>query len=998
MKKRRIILLFLLMLFLASCSQDNTGLTINFETYGGSTVESVEITETGEYPKLDNPTKDGYVFDGWYLDEGFIEPFNPLVLLSGKDITLHAKWIEESDLTKQLKMIYNLALDAETFNGTYEEWLETVRGPQGADGKEVLFQASDGYIKWQYAGDSSWVNLVSLETLTGANGLSAYQIYLRYFPNYSGTEEEWVNDLVSGALSDGDVLVTYELNGGVMPIGQNNSISIDKYSSIELPIPSKDGYEFLGWFTGDSVNDGQVYNYTVLSSDITLYAKWVEVFTINFVDGNGVILDSQDLYYGELPVYDGLTPVKASDSSYSYTFIGWTPAIGKVTADQTYIATFESTSLNSDAFDAQELNAIFGYDIYSTIPVLNTKDYVVIDDSDTSDYWAFVDMFDWSEDDAYDYIDAADLALEYDDAEEAWIVGDYYLYIYEDSETYEGKTVYGVAIYGKIAALIETWSDVTSHLDDALNYSGFSSILPELDSIENIDINKTDKVILEANSSLYSDDSVVSDYLASVVTAGWIENEDLSTSLSKDVYTYNVSEYQAFAIYFEFTDSKVSFTIWAFNPASLEPYKGETFVNQETLNELEIDNFGKSGLPSLGTYDVLIIPIEINGSPFPSNYEEQLELTFNGTAEATGWQSVSSYYHTSSYGNLNLHFDIADKYTTIYDASYYVGKYGEDADQTIIVETMNEVDSSIDFSKYDINNDGSLDAVIYIYSVAYDGSSNDSPWWAWVFDAEFGVADEINDVDGKALDYYMWASYTFIDDQLAGIDLNANAETFIHEFGHLMAFPDLYDTSGTYVYGPTGGWDMMAYNTGDHGPFNKLMWGWVEPIVAQSGTNTYILDSYSADNDGKDSVILVPYNSGDLLDGDAFDEYLLIILYTPEGLYNGHINTSLGLEDAGVVIYHIDARQLSELSYWGNYFSYNNEGSSDFLVDILEADLNNSIPSDTRSIAMSDLLTSGSVDLSSYAWHQDGNINVQVEVLSPISNDSDHVTVSVTVE
>ena len=39
-----------------------------------------------------------------------------------------------------------------------------------------------------------------LGKVTGAEGMSAYEIYLKYHPNYTGTEEQWIRDLVSGKL------------------------------------------------------------------------------------------------------------------------------------------------------------------------------------------------------------------------------------------------------------------------------------------------------------------------------------------------------------------------------------------------------------------------------------------------------------------------------------------------------------------------------------------------------------------------------------------------------------------------------------------------------------------------------------------------------------------------------------------------------------------------------------------------------------------------------
>ncbi|MFA6801524.1 MAG: hypothetical protein WCR19_05405, partial [Acholeplasmataceae bacterium] len=305
-----------------------------------------------------------------------------------------------------------------------------------------------------------------------------------------------------------------------------------------------------------------------------------------------------------------------------------------------------------------------------------------------------------------------------------------------------------------------------------------------------------------------------------------------------------------------------------------------------------------------------------------------------------------------------------------------------------------------DYSQYDYNDDGVLDAVYFIYSVDFKHNDADL-WWAWVYTASFGEADSINNVDGKSLEYYMWASYYFMFDDIPGNDdLIINAETYIHETGHLLGFIDLYPYEDDIYYGPLGGWDMMDWNVGDHGPVNKLLFGWLDPLIAISGTQIVTLDSYATDSDGLNSVLLIPYNSDDLNDGDAFDEYLLVMFYTPQGLYEGHLGTSISLSNAGVVIYHVDARVYNRTTFWGGYFMYDNEGYSDFFVEILEADMNDSFPS-TRtsdSIQLSDILRSGSIDLSDeYAWHQGGDINVKIEIVSSFINTSSSITLSVTV-
>lgn len=50
-------------------------------------------------------------------------------------------------------------------------------------------------------------------------------------------------------------------------------------SSKSLPLPEKEGYEFVGWYTSESptVNDGRFDNLTYVLSDITLYAQFKAV-------------------------------------------------------------------------------------------------------------------------------------------------------------------------------------------------------------------------------------------------------------------------------------------------------------------------------------------------------------------------------------------------------------------------------------------------------------------------------------------------------------------------------------------------------------------------------------------------------------------------------------------------------------------------------------------------------------------------------------------------
>ncbi len=64
------------------------------------------------------------------------------------------------------------------------------------------------------------------------------------------------------------------------------------------------------------------------------------VYTVNFVNEDGSILQSVKVEEGETPSYTGETPTKASDAEYTYTFVGWDNEIAAATGDATYKATF----------------------------------------------------------------------------------------------------------------------------------------------------------------------------------------------------------------------------------------------------------------------------------------------------------------------------------------------------------------------------------------------------------------------------------------------------------------------------------------------------------------------------------------------------------------------------------------------------------------------------------------------------------------------------------
>lgn len=144
--------------------------------------------------------------------------------------------------------------------------------------------------------------------------------------------------------------LTLDANSGVLPGGsakQNLSISYTDYFG-NLPVPSREGHTFLGWYTAKSVTPGVTNGKQISSTDIyntpnntTLYAAWkVNSYDIIFdysTNGgkasDGELFKTVSVEYGtsvtpKLLIGDG---VKSG-----WTFVGWSKSSTSKTSDSAF--------------------------------------------------------------------------------------------------------------------------------------------------------------------------------------------------------------------------------------------------------------------------------------------------------------------------------------------------------------------------------------------------------------------------------------------------------------------------------------------------------------------------------------------------------------------------------------------------------------------------------------------------------------------------------------
>ena len=72
----------------------NNGFKVDFNSLGGSYIEPKRY-EYGEKVEVENPTREGYEFDYWALDENCNIRANLDTMIVDSDFTLYACWLKK---------------------------------------------------------------------------------------------------------------------------------------------------------------------------------------------------------------------------------------------------------------------------------------------------------------------------------------------------------------------------------------------------------------------------------------------------------------------------------------------------------------------------------------------------------------------------------------------------------------------------------------------------------------------------------------------------------------------------------------------------------------------------------------------------------------------------------------------------------------------------------------------------------------------------------------
>ncbi len=301
-------------------------------------------------------------------------------------------------------------------------------------------------------------------------------------------------------------------------------------------------------------------------------------------------------------------------------------------------------------------------------------------------------------------------------------------------------------------------------------------------------------------------------------------------------------------------------------------------------------------MPSKGEVKALVFMVE-----FPDVANEQAQTAEKRKEELFNIKdadSFSGFYYTSSYGQLKLDGDVYGYYTaqnnsTYYEeAGYYAGR------QLLLNELLEFYDEQIDYSDYDADGDGLVDALYIEY--AHKTSDWGSFWWSYKCPWIDNEGVEQVCLDGVSVSNYVWLS------SMASEEYNLN-DTYKHETGHLLGLADYYDVLEGVSDGALGTFDMMTTNRGDHNAFSKMLLGWLEPIEISEETDIRLRSSQLY----PDAAILYP--NGD----KSSDEYFMIEYITADGANSKQENI---LGDGGIRVWRVNAK----LNESGTDYAYYN--------------------------------------------------------------------------
>lgn len=389
-------------------------------------------------------------------------------------------------------------------------------------------------------------------------------------------------------------------------------------------------------------------------------------------------------------------------------------------------------------------------------------------------------------------------------------------------------------------------------------------------------------------------------------------------------------------------------------PAGLEPYVRPAPDSNTRRESAQYFSSEPARAQISGEVPLLVILAEFNDQKhntvlYQPTYFPSLAFGASG--------SIKDYYNKASFGKLNI-VPAAENEGTANDGVIgwvNIGinhpNSGSDIASYAIARaaiTAANNSSNINFASYDDDSDGyitSKELLIEIVAAGYEGSYNNSSPSVWAHQWDLDGSGTELVLDGKRVAHNNpndgdYGGYLIVGERHG--DHAATVGTIVHETGHLISWPDLYDITpgsgsdsegvGNWSVMGGGSWNRISASTPGDSPALPDAWlkwyqGWLTPTTGASGA------SYSLANaNANASAVLIGSNPNGVdwnFDRRSGTGQFWLVENRQLSGYDA------GLPGCGLLIWHIDESVTST-----NYANANRDHP---LMELEQADGNRNL-------------------------------------------------------
>ena len=276
--------------------------TVTFNSNGGTEIAPKEVVSGLKIKEPSQPTKDKYIFRGWYEEATFNTKFDFYNTPITSDMTLYAKW-EAANSINEIRLVGNYQY------GNVPEGTLPAFNPRTTTDSVTIDNTNSYWVK-RTSTTSLWGGFAGNTPVAYNDGKTNYGYTFRVVAN-DGYQLDYSNLKVF--YNEGEVTSTVEVSKGyswgayvTVDLGKANgtpvvytitfnsndgtsvaSQNVNAGEKLTEPsTPTKEGFTFDGWYEDSTFSKKFDFN-TPITDNMTLYAKWIEnKYTLTF-DANG---------------------------------------------------------------------------------------------------------------------------------------------------------------------------------------------------------------------------------------------------------------------------------------------------------------------------------------------------------------------------------------------------------------------------------------------------------------------------------------------------------------------------------------------------------------------------------------------------------------------------------------------------------------------------------------------------------------------------------------